>query len=96
MAVLVYGLPPDSATRQAINKGPVWTNTDYLLADLVDATQHTTWVIANREVARHERSKPPEPYPRPGMDRPKKATITASALIAFRERTKGGQSIERA
>ncbi|WP_328546789.1 hypothetical protein [Streptomyces platensis] len=91
MAVLIWGLPPDSATRQAINKGrPLWSTTDYLLADLVDSTMHTTWAIANKDVPRHEQSKPPRPYPRPGADDPKKAKITAAALLAFRERTRRG------
>jgi hypothetical protein len=91
LAVLIWGLPPDSATRQAINKGkPLWSTTDFLLADLVDVTQYTTWAIANKDVPRHEQSKPPKPYPRPGMDGPKKAKITAAALVAFRERTKRG------
>jgi hypothetical protein len=90
MSVLIWGLPPDSVTRQAINKGkPLWTTTDFLIADLIDSTQYTTWVVANKDVKRQDQSKPPKPYPRPGMDGPKKATITAAALMAFRERTKG-------
>ncbi|WP_333731762.1 hypothetical protein [Streptomyces sp. IBSBF 3010] len=93
MAVLIWGLPPESATRQAINDGkPLWSTTDYLLADLIDVSQNTTWVMANKDVPRHDQSKPPKPYPRPGMDQPKKANITAAALMAFRERTKGGAS----
>lgn len=90
MAVLIWGLPPDSATRQAINKGkPLWSTTDFLLADLIDATQNNTWAVANKDIAKKDQSKPPKPYPRPGMDEPKKARITAAALMAFRERTKG-------
>jgi hypothetical protein len=90
MAVLIWGLPPESATRQAINKGkPLWGTTDYLIADLIDATQYNTWAVANKDVRKQDQSKPPKPYPRPGMDEPKKAKITASALLAFRERTKG-------
>lgn len=89
MAVLIWGLPPDSATRQAINKGkPLWTTTDFILADLYDAVEANTWVVANKDVPRHSQSKPPKPYPRPGMDEPKKATISAAALLAFRERTR--------
>ena len=91
MAVLIWGLPPDSATRQAINKGkPLWTTTDYILADLFDAVNHTTLAVANKDVPRHEQAKPMKPYPRPGSDEPKKATVTAAALLAFRERTKRG------
>ncbi|MGW6920850.1 hypothetical protein ACWGA9_06135 [Streptomyces sp. NPDC054950] len=88
MAVLIWGLPPDSATRQAINDGkPLWTTTDYVLADVYDACQMTAWAVANKDVPRHDQSKPPKPYPRPGMDGPKKAKITAAALLAFRDRT---------
>ncbi|WP_052844994.1 hypothetical protein [Streptomyces sp. NRRL S-31] len=90
MAVLIWGLPPDSATRQAINQGkPLWSTTDYLLADLIDVTQYNTWAVANKDVPRMDQSKPPQPYPRPGMNEPKKAKITAAALLDFRERTKG-------
>ncbi len=72
-----------------MNEGqPLWSRTDFILADLVDAANAMTWVTANRELARHERQPYPEPYPRPGL-KPKK-TITAADLVAFRERTKRG------
>ncbi|MFE3409449.1 hypothetical protein ACFXMT_14265 [Streptomyces mirabilis] len=89
MSILIWGLPPDSATRQAINKGkPLWSTTDFLLADLIDCVQYNTFAVANKDVPKKDQSKPPTPYPRPGMDEPKKAKITAAALKAFRERTR--------
>lgn len=89
--MLIWGLPPDSATRQAINRNePLWSRTDFILADLVDAAQYTSWCVANKNVARKDQSELPKMYPRPGDDSgPKKALITADALLAFRERTRG-------
>ena len=88
--VLIRGLPPDSATRQALNKGePLWTRTDFILADLVDATNGVQWTVANKDLERRNRQQLPEPYPRPGVERRKGKEITAADLVAFRERTKG-------
>lgn len=88
--VLIRGLPPDSATRQALNEGePLWTRTDFILADLVDATNGVQWTVANKDVERRNRQQLPEPYPRPGLKRRKRKEITAAELLAFRERTKG-------
>lgn len=86
--VLIRGLPPDSATRQALNDGkPPWRITDFVLADLVDATNNTTWVIANKDVEKHNRGAYPAPYPRPGLEAKKR--ITAADLESFRKRTQG-------
>ncbi|MFI7009967.1 hypothetical protein [Streptomyces sp. NPDC050145] len=85
--ILIRGLPPDSATRQSLNDGlPLWRQTDFILADLVDATAYETWVIANKDLERHNRKPMPEPYPRPGLEVKKK--ITAADLAAFRARTR--------
>jgi hypothetical protein len=91
--VLVRGLPPDSATRMAMNdREPLWSRTDYILADVFDAVQGTNWIIANKDVEKeHNRSKHPTPYPRPGgAAQSTKKEITAADLAAFRERTKRG------
>lgn len=91
MDVLIRGLPADSATRMAMNESqPLWSRTDFILADLVDAANATAWVTANKDVERRNQSKFPEPYPRPGMEKAgkKKANITAADLLAFRERTR--------
>ncbi len=83
----------DSATRQAVNKGePLWTRTDYILADLIDASNGVQWTVAHKDVPRRNWQPFPKPYPRPGMEsaqRRGKKTITAADLLAFRERTKG-------
>ncbi|MGW6754530.1 hypothetical protein [Streptomyces sp. NPDC055006] len=72
-----------------MNKGePLWTRHDFLLADVFDAAQGISWAVANKDVARKDQSKYPEPYPRPGSDEPKKPKITEAALLAFRERTR--------
>lgn len=88
--VLIRGLPADSATRMAMNKGqPLWTRTDFILADLIDASNGVAWCVANKDVPSKSQSKFPKPYPRPGMDEVK-AKITAADLLAFRERTRRG------
>lgn len=86
--MLIRGLPPDSATRQSFNKGkPLPTLTEIILADIFDATQHTTYAVANKNVPREKQSQPPKPYPRPWAEE-RKSKITAAALLAFRERTR--------
>lgn len=87
--VLIRGLPPDSATRQAMNGEPLWSRTDFILADLVDSTNSVQWTIANKDQERRNRQPTPEPYPRPGLKKSTKKEITAADLLAFRERTKG-------
>lgn len=88
--VLVRGLPPDSATRMAMNnREPLWARTDYILADLWDALSYNTAVTVG--VAAGKEPKNVARYPRPG-DEPTSTTktITAADLVAFRERTQRG------
>lgn len=85
--VLIRGLPPDSATRMALNGSePLWARTDFILADLWDAMNWNTAVTIG--VAAGKEPAQPTPYPRPG-DKPKH-TITAADLVAHRERTSRG------
>ena len=86
--VLIRGLPPDSATRMAMNDGqPLWSRTDHILADLIDRVAALTWVVGNKDVAERNRTQYPDPYPRPG-DQPKTSVVTAEKLREFRERTR--------
>lgn len=88
--VLIRGLPPDSATRMAMNDGePLWTRTDFILADVWDAIAYNTAVTVG--VAAGKEPKDVATYPRPG-GKPKssKHTITAADLVAFQERTQRG------
>lgn len=84
--VLIRGLPADSATRMSINGEPLWGRTDYILADLIDATNGHAWLTANSGVELHRQSKFPESYPRPSAV--EKKTITADDLMRFRARTR--------
>lgn len=90
--VLIRGLPADSATRMAMNdREPLWSRTDFILADLVDATNSVAWISANKDVERRRQSSFPEPYPRPGTKKAgakRTAKISAADLLAFRERTR--------
>ena len=90
--ILIRALPADSATRRAISSGaPAWGVTDYLLAELIDATNASTWVSANKNVETNKRQKFPEPFPRPGTEKvQQKNKVTAAALLAHRERTRKG------
>lgn len=86
MAVLIAALPPDSATRQAQNsRRPLWTTTDYLLADVYDAVRWLNWTI----IAQQSKRRPdiPVPYPRPG-EGTRKTEITTADLLDFAERTR--------
>lgn len=67
---------------------PLWTRTDYILADLWDAMNWNTAVTVG--VAAGKEPKQPTPYPRPGDKSTPKHTITAADLVAFRERTQRG------
>lgn len=87
--VLIRGLPADSATRMSINGAPLWNRSDYILADIYDATQGVGWLTANKDVPRKDQTPAPKPYPRPGVEEAsKKANVTAADLLAFRERTR--------
>jgi hypothetical protein len=85
---MIRGLPPDSATRIAMNgQEPLWSRTDYILADLIDSNNGVAWLVANRDVPKRNQSSYPESYPRPGAETKPKKSITAADLKAFRERT---------
>lgn len=43
----------------------MWTQENYLLADLVDALQINTWVTANKGAKESEQSSKPTPIQRP-------------------------------
>jgi hypothetical protein len=75
----------------ALNESqPLWSRTDFILADLIDATNTTSWLVANKDVEKRKRAAFPDPYPRPGVESKKsKKQISEADLIAFRERTRG-------
>lgn len=66
LGVYVRGLPPDSATRTAMNGGlPEPTQETILLADVFDMLQHVRWQIAAQNVDQDSKlPKQPTPYPR--------------------------------
>ncbi|MFE9335275.1 hypothetical protein [Streptomyces sp. NPDC007063] len=89
VSVLIRGLSRESATARALNDGePVWSHTDYILADLVDAEHNTALQVVNKDVPQNKRARAPESYPRPG-DEPKKKKISAAALLEHKRRTQG-------
>lgn len=81
LGVLIRGLPVESLTRTAIrNETPVtalrsqssdadygpWTQTDMLLAELIDLTRWLQWA---KTKSGQENRDHPKPFPRPGIDR---------------------------
>lgn len=90
VALYIRALPPDSATRIAMNGGQwPWSQTDYILADLVDATLGVAYQVAHKDVPKHNRSPYPDPYPRPGAA-VSKPVVTGAALLDHRQRTSRG------
>ena len=66
LGVYVRRLPPDSATRIALNDGrPEPSGEQVLLADCFDMLQHIDWHIQASNVSKKsELPKKPKPYPR--------------------------------
>jgi hypothetical protein len=62
--VLIEHLPPGGAFYRAV-KGHGWTEGEYLLADLVDATQRVSHSVYQAQAGR-KRVRMPARYPRPG------------------------------
>jgi len=64
--VYVRRLPPESATRIALNEGrPEPTAESILLADIFDMLQHVDWHIqAANATKKSDLPKKPKPYPR--------------------------------
>lgn len=84
LGVLIKHLPAESATKTSLrNAIPVeelqdvvsdtdapygaWSQTDMLLAHLIDLVTWLRW--AKTKAAEDKPNNPPEPYPRPGVDR---------------------------
>lgn len=91
LGVLVKHLPPESATKTALRNaapddrlteavigdapyGP-WSQTDMLLADLIDVARWLQWAKSKDGEDNKNR---PEPYPRPGVQR--KGAVTAKVI----------------
>ena len=66
--VVVQGAQPGSAVFRARSAGGAgWSQSDYINADLIDATNRVAYYVhATRSKTR---VKPPKPYPRPGKTR---------------------------
>lgn len=86
--VLIRGLPPDTATRIALNGGqPIPSPSDVMTADLIDAVNTNT--AATVAVGTGKAFKEPERYPRWWLKAAEKYRVTADMLRKFRERTRG-------
>jgi hypothetical protein len=63
LCVLIDGLPPQSALHRSIDaKDAAWSNTDHMLAHVIDELRINGWKLSGAP-----RSHPYEPFPRPGQ-----------------------------
>lgn len=95
-ALLAYikNLPLDSATVSAIRGGPEfrnWNANMYMLANLVDAVNHNTYVLTAANSSK-KKPKQPEPVKRPDAKKPKSngGLFAHMARTAFNAQTKKG------
>lgn len=91
LGVLVRALPPDSATRTAMNDGtPEPSGEQILLADLYDLLQRLDWhTVAAQATKKSELPKKPKPYPRywdPGHGRKRQSPERVAKLDDARRR----------
>lgn len=61
--MLIEGLPAGGVTYRAVN-GHGWTDTHYLLADVIDATNAAAHALVQQQAGK--RLAKPRRYPRPG------------------------------
>lgn len=64
---LLSNLPPEASTKQALygaDPGSRWSQTDYLLASVLDALNSLVWVTVKAHSETYE-EPPPEPVYRP-------------------------------
>lgn len=93
LGVLIRHLPPESATKTALrNAAPIaqlqqvaaeveygaWSQTDMLLADLIDIA---AWLRWSKTKDAESNKNPPKPYPRPGVNRrPANAPLNSKVI----------------
>lgn len=65
LAVLMRGLPADSATVRSIDPAAQWNSTEYLLAHVLDAVRVGNWLVVESNKRKGARNPYPQPVPRP-------------------------------
>lgn len=84
LAVLIRGLPPDSATVRAIDPAAQWSATEYLLAHVLDVLQVGNWLVVESNKRKGSRNPYPKPVPRPGDEpEPEPEVITGHELATW-------------
>jgi len=93
LGVLVRQLPAGSRTRIAQgDTDSLWGLGEHLAAIVVDELRVANWQRANEGVKKGQQSKPPKPFPRPGVARksdknsPERQAKRADARRRARER----------
>lgn len=66
LAVLVRGLPADSATARALDPSLQWSSTEHLLAHVLDVLRVGNWLVVESNKRKGARNPFPQPVPRPG------------------------------
>lgn len=72
VAVLAARLPLDSATATEVRGYQHWSDTDFMLAGINDATRRLVWFQTKDG---HKGINPPKPFPRPGVKDPNEQKI---------------------
>lgn len=83
-AVLASQLKPGARVWNKLGTDAMWDQGDYLVASLIDATMQQTWVIANNGLKEQDRSRQPDPVPRPAdarQARERSATMERKARL---------------
>lgn len=70
LAVLVRGLPVDSATARAYDPSLQWSTTEHLLAHVLDVLRVGNWLTVETNKKKGARNPYPTPIPRPGDEPP--------------------------
>ena len=68
----------------------MWSQTDYLLASLIDAQREANWMKANTGVERSKQSAPPKPVERPADLRRAHADAEKATAMAAKFKARFG------
>ncbi len=84
--VITCQLKPGARVWQARLDDRMLTGDQHFALQTLDSLAQLTWVVANKDVEKSKRSKPPKPYPRP-------ADMRADRDRAARERVRAQRGL---
>jgi hypothetical protein len=80
LAVMVRGLPADSATARAVEPYLQWSPTEHLLAHVLDVLRVGNWLVVESNKRKGSRNPYPKPIPRPGDEQEQPQRMTGHEL----------------